>query len=339
MYFKSGEEKKSQYGDAYQVPSEDDRRKLEHQIGSDTDGRRAVGYIRVSKKKADRFDIEKQREIITKYCDEHNLIVCGWYIDSEISGLSKTSPAMNAMLYGGLKSPTVNYIVCARSDRISGDLKMYYYYFMLFDKKGIELVSATEDIVDDGTGLGEEYRIMMLFVAEQERKNIYARTSGGRAQKAKAGGYAGGKTPFGYKPKNGMLVIDPGEAEIVRKIFFLYTHGMSATAITNYLNASGARGRAGTFFSSSTIIGVLKREKFYRGYYRFKDSGWVKGQHEPIFKDDDPIVSDEPGEVTENPDTFLNMSKIEGKYPKVLYKLDNDFAIAALEETMKEGRL
>ena len=62
---------------------------------------------------------------------------------------------------------------------------------MLLEKRGMKLISATEEVVNDDTGLGNVYKALMLFVAEQERNNITKRTSGGRAVKSANGGYSG----------------------------------------------------------------------------------------------------------------------------------------------------
>lgn len=322
-----GTEKKTQRGSLYQIPSTDQCRYIEEQIGTESDGKRAVGYIRVStlgQASSDRFGMDEQRDIITKYCDDHGLQLMGWYIDSGVSGTAESRPAMDSLLYNGLKYPAISYVVCAKSDRMARDIKLYYYYLMLLEKKGIELVSATEELVNDSTGLGEIYKSLMLFVAEQERKNITMRTSGGRNQKARTGGYAGGKTPFGYRAVGGQLEIDPKEADIVRKVFFLYVRGMSANAITSYLNQSGARGRAGTWLATSTIINILKREKLYRGYYQYGSSGWVKGKHEPILTDDDLGTS---------PDDAINS---KNDYPKVMYRIENQMAIEELKKHLQK---
>ena len=62
------------------------------------------------------------------------------------------------------------------------------------------------------------YRALLLFVAEQERKNIALRTSKGRSVKARCGGYSGGRTPYGYKVVNGVLTINPEEEPIVKRV-------------------------------------------------------------------------------------------------------------------------
>ena len=181
-----------------------------------------VAYCRVStdgQTGEGKFGIDAQKEQIMDYCSRNDMQISAWYIDEGVSGVKESRPMLDALLYGDIKNPPVDAVVVAKSDRIARDIKLYYYFMMLFEKKGMQLISATEEVVNDDTGLGNVYRSLMLFVAEQERKNITRRTSGGRAIKAARGGYSGGRPPYGYKPIGGVLTIVDSEAEVVRKIF------------------------------------------------------------------------------------------------------------------------
>ena len=70
----------------------------------------------------------------------------------------------------------------------------------------------------------------------------------GRKAKAKAGGFAGGKAPYGYaRDKAVGLVVVPEEAEVVRQIFAWRRQGLGTKAIAARLNRRvcrpGAAGR------------------------------------------------------------------------------------------------
>lgn len=190
---------------------------------------------------------------------------------------------LDALLYGDIKNPPVDAVVVAKSDRIARDIKLYYYFMMLFEKKGMQLISATEEVVNDDTGLGNVYRSLMLFVAEQERKNITRRTSGGRAIKAARGGYSGGRPPYGYKPIGGVLTIVDSEAEVVRKIFEMKKDGSTYQQIVDCLNGMGKTNRSGSKFSISTVQVILGNENLYKGMYKYgKSEEWTNGVHDPI---------------------------------------------------------
>lgn len=245
-----------------------------------------VGYCRVSTNAQcgdDRFGIDTQKEIIMKYCAANDMQISDWYIEKGESGVKENRPALDELLFGDVKNPPVTAVIVAKSDRIARDIKLYFYYMMLLEKKGMHLVSATEEVVNDETGLGNVYKSLMLFVAQQERENISKRTSGGRRMKAARGGYSGGRPPYGYTPQNGKLIIVPEEAEIVRMVIGAKDSGETYQSICDKLNAAGKTNRSGTKFSISTLQVIIENKPLYQGMYRYgKDSDWIQGQHEPI---------------------------------------------------------
>lgn len=252
--------------------------------------KRVVAYCRVStdaQAGEDRFGIESQKQTIMAYCRSNDAVVTDWYIDEGESGVKESRPALDELLYGDIKNPPIEAVIVAKSDRIARDIKLYFYYLMLLKKKGIDLISATEAVVNDETGLGSVYKALMLFVAEQERMNITKRTLGGRITKAKSGGRACGRSPYGYAAQDGMLVIVPEEAEVIRKIFKARSEGETMRGICEMLNKEGIKTKRGSAFLPSTLQIYFENEPLYRGMTRFgKKSEWVKGQHEPILTDE-----------------------------------------------------
>lgn len=245
-----------------------------------------VGYIRVSTDGQigeDKFGMATQKEHIEAYCNQHDMTVVKWVYDEGESG-AKERPGMDEICYNDdtYSNPPYEAVVVAKSDRVARDINIYYYYKMVLRKKGIELISVAEDFGQFGM-FASMLEAFTICVAEMERNNITYRTSGGREQKAKAGGYAGGKVPYGYNALNGKLVINEEEAMIVRQIFAMNGDGYSYRAIIQVLKDSGCVTRKGKDFAVSTIQSILGNENLYRGMYRYgKNSEWVKGQQEAI---------------------------------------------------------
>ena len=248
-----------------------------------------VAYCRVSTDGQigdDRFGIDSQKSLIMEYCAKHDMQISDWYIDEGESGVKESRPALDDLLFGEIKNPPVKAVIVAKSDRMARDIRLYFYYMMLLEKKGIHLVSATEDVVNDDTGLGNVYKALMLFVAEQERENIKKRTSGGRRIKAARGGYSGGRAPMGYKVVDGGLVINEDEAPVVRFIFDRKRAGCTMLSTVTALNEAGYKTRNGKDFVISTVQSIWNNEKTYMGYYKYGNGDWVKGLHEPILKEE-----------------------------------------------------
>lgn len=246
-----------------------------------------VGYIRVStmaQAGEDRFGIDEQRAMIKQYADEHGIQIMTYYIDRGESGVKDNRPAMNELLFSGLGNPPIECVLVAKSDRVARDMKLYYYYLMLMEKKGMELISVSEQMVDDGSGLGGIYKALMLFVAEQERRNITMRTSGGRRQKARRGGFAGGQPPYGYGVVDGGLVMITHEAKIIKKIYELSAKGLTPYKIAKLLNGAGISTRKLRMWSGGTVQGILNKRVFYEGTYKY---GGIecRGDYEPLIVD------------------------------------------------------
>ena len=244
-----------------------------------------VAYVRVStdgQAGEDKFGIDSQKEIIMAYCQRNNMQISEWYIDKGQSGVKENRPKLDELLYGEVRNPPVEAVVVAKSDRVARDIKLYYYFLMLFQKKGMSLISATEEVVNDDTGLGNVYKALMLFVAEQERMNITKRTSGGRLVKAAKGGYSGGRPPYGYRAENGRLVIDPTESAIIKLIFGLRDDEKTYKEIAEELNSLGYHNKVGKQWYASSVKFVLDNKKVYQGFYKYGNGEWVEGEHEPI---------------------------------------------------------
>ena len=58
--------------------------------------------------------------------------------------------------------------------------------------------------------------------------------------------------------------------------------GETLAAIAEEMNRRGLLTHRGRQFRTSTIQTILANRKTYEGFYKYGDSDWVKGQHEPI---------------------------------------------------------
>ena len=245
---------------------------------------KAIGYIRVSTEEQsadDKFGIEVQRAAIVSYAANHGYELVEVLVDV-ISGVKDNRPELDRLLYNPESLPEHEAVIVFKNDRMARDTKLYFYYFYTLEKRSVKLLS-TEEHFAEGDEFANIYRSLLMFVAEQERRNIALRTGNGRLIKAKAGGYSGGRVPYGYRVENGNLVIEEHEAEIVRNVFRLRDEeGLTLADICEWLYVRKYLTRKGKRFQSSGIKSILDNRHFYQGYYRYGDMDWVKGVHEPI---------------------------------------------------------
>lgn len=248
--------------------------------------KRAVAYCRVStagQVGEDKFGIEAQRDMIKDYCRANDIEVVNWYIDEGISGAEKRRPSLDRLLEGEATNPPIQYVIVAKTDRLARDINLYYAFKSRLAEMDLEIISVKEDWSAQDKLTAMILENFMAVVAEIEKENIRVRMSGGRRQKAKRGGYSGGRAPMGYKVVDGELVINEDEAPAVRFLFERKHSGCSMLSTVNALNEAGYCTRGGKPFVISTVQSIWNNEPTYRGMYRYgKDGEWVQGQHEPI---------------------------------------------------------
>lgn len=257
----------------------------------------AVGYIRVSTEEQaadDRYGIDAQKKEILSYADSHGYTIAKWYVD-HISGTSDDRPEWNKILNGDdVTNPPYEAVIAFKSDRIARDMKLYFYYLYVLEKRDIKMVSTQEEFEGE-SAFANVYRALLMFVAEQERKNIALRTGSGRKIKAAAGGFSGGRCPYGYTSSNGKLVIVPAEAKAVRLIFaFRRTNPdtgkpyKTVQEISDFLYDNGFRNRKGGRYLTSTICNIMAHSELYHGKYKYGKgiTEYVDGQQEAILTDD-----------------------------------------------------
>lgn len=244
--------------------------------------KKAVGYIRVStENQSDKFGSDAQKQAIMKYAKENGFAIVEWFCDV-VSGVKEKRENFDKILFStDIANPPFEAVIVFKSDRVARDTKLYFYYLFLLQKKGVDLISVEEDF-----GIENEFsdvmRSLMLFVAEQERRNIALRTSSGRKIKALAGGFSGGRPPYGYKVFNHQLVPDEYESNIVKTIFKLYDENVPQLKIAEMLKSEGVVGRNGKPITQAHIHYFLKNKMFYQGYIRYGTEEWTKGVHDAI---------------------------------------------------------
>lgn len=246
--------------------------------------KKAIGYIRVSTEEQsadDKYGIEVQKQAILSYGETNGYEIVAWLTDT-ISGAKDNRPELDKILYQSDELPFHEAVIVFKNDRIARDTKLYFYYFYTLEKRNVKLLS-TEEHFSEGDDFANIYRSLLMFVAEQERKNIALRTGRGRNLKARCGGYSGGNKPYGYYCVDGMLVLNPAERPIVETIFREHDENeTSLLDICDILYEKGYRTRKGKRFQASTIRGILSNRQFYEGKYKYGDMGWVQGVHTPL---------------------------------------------------------
>ena len=168
--------------------------------------------------------LDAQREACESYIasQKHE----GWfqlpdnYDDGGFTGGNMDRPALKRLM-DDIKSGLIDTVVVYKVDRLSRSLADFAKLIDLFDEHKVSFVSVTQQF-NTTTSMGRLTLNILLSFAQFEREVIGERIRDKLAASKRKGMWMGGVTPMGYVVKNRELVIDPDEAEGIRKIFDLF---------------------------------------------------------------------------------------------------------------------
>jgi site-specific DNA recombinase len=246
---------------------------------------KAAGYLRVSGEGQigeDKYGLAAQREAVETYAKAQGYEVAEWYVDEAISGATLDRPELTRLLNdaGGKFA----FVIVAKMDRIARDLMAQLWIEKELLRGDVELISVAEPFrgQDPANVL---FRQIIGAFAQFERARIAERMAGGRKQKARGGGYAGGGAPIGYTAEKGakVLSLDAEKAETVRRLFELREEcpGASLEALAGMMNAEGLTTAQGAIWRKAQVKRVLDRREFYAGAYSYAGIQ-AEGKHEAI---------------------------------------------------------
>ena len=159
--------------------------------------------------------------------------------DGGFSGGNMDRPAL-ARLMTMIREGHIDIIVIYKIDRLTRSLNDFAMLAETFDKHGVSFVSVTQQF-NTTTSMGRLMLNVLLSFAQFEREITGERIRDKIAASKKKGMWMGGPTPMGYDVKDRQLVINPGNAEIIRSIFQLYLDEGTVPALLDRLTAEGVQ--------------------------------------------------------------------------------------------------
>lgn len=240
-------------------------------------------YARVSTMKQAEKDLSIPDQIrqIKEWCEREGHSIGAEYIEEGASATDDRRPVFQRMVNEACsETRAFDCIVIHSLSRFFRELYGFIFYEKKLNKAGVKIISITQQTGDDPAG--EMLRKVISLFDEYQSKENSKHTLRAMIENARQGYFNGSSPPFGYKTeeveKKGRkgskkrLVVEPGEAEIVKKIFNLYLKGEKSRSlgmygVAYYLNQHGItfRGRA---WNSGHIIKILS-DALYKGEYYF----------------------------------------------------------------------
>src|SRR5438309_815587 len=142
------------------------------------------------------------------------------YDDGGFSGGNLERPALQQLL-ADIRAGRIDIVVVYKVDRLTRSLADFARLVELFDAEAVSFVSVTQQF-NTTSSMGRLTLNVLLSFAQFEREVTGERIRDKIAASKKKGMWMGGNVPLGYDADERALVINPAEAETVRRIFALY---------------------------------------------------------------------------------------------------------------------
>ena len=221
---------------------------------------RAAIYARYSTDLQSEASIEDQLRLCHRLASQNGWSVIQTFSDAGISGSSLLRPGYQQLL-ADARLRRFDVVIAEGIDRISRDQEHIAAFYKQISFNGISIVTVAEgEISDLHIGLkGTMSSLFLKDLAQKTRRGLEGRVRKGKSAGGLTYGYSilRGLRPDGT-PVTGERGINEPEADVVRRIFRDYSHGLSPRAIAAALNAEGISGPRGAW-GSSTIYGNHER--------------------------------------------------------------------------------
>lgn len=243
-----------------------------------------IAYCRTSTdNQKEEKTIELQVESIKKFAEKTGIEITEWFKDDGVSGGLEERPALIKMLKF-LETEEVKGVVIYKLDRLARDLYIQEGLIREFSKLGKEIISTLEPDLAGNDPFRKAFRQMLGVFAEFEKAMITLRMKNGRNSAVAKGMWHGGQV-YGYDHgKNGELIINQLEADIVKRIYHMKRYEkMKASKIAKILNQEKIPTKRKTTRWHSLTVRKILANPIYRGQIRYQNQIY-DGKHEPIIK-------------------------------------------------------
>ena len=210
------------------------------------------------------------------------------YDDGGFSGGNMERPALKRLM-ADIEVGKVDIVVVYKIDRLSRSLADFARMVDVFDRHKVSFSAVTQQI-NSATSMGRLMLNVLLSFAQFEREVTGERIRDKIAASKRKGLWMGGVPTLGYDVENRLLVINPNEAAVVRRIFEEMLTVGSPTQIASNLTAEGITTKAWTTQEGQVRTGTqidkkylhkLLRNRIFLGEISHKGK-WFPGVHAAI---------------------------------------------------------
>lgn len=247
----------------------------------------AAAYIRVSSERQDEYSPDSQIRLIREYAEKNGYELPDSLIFFD-DGISAKSVArrieFNRMIaLAKEKSPPFSVILVWKFSRFARNQEESIVYKNLLRKKGIQVISISEPIID--SPFGDLIERIIEWMDEYYLINLSTEVKRGMEERISRGEPLC-PPAFGYDIQDGRYIINPEEAAHVVRFFTAFSQGVTLRQIALDCRAESLLTHRGNPFEIRTIRYILSNPVYIGKLRRFsvadKASTLVDGIHEPI---------------------------------------------------------
>jgi len=223
-----------------------------------------VLYTRYSSDAQREESIEGQIRECTEFAKRNGITILHCYTDRALSAKTDNRPEFQRMIKDSAKR-LFDVVIVWKLDRFARNRYDSAHYKAILRKNGAKVVSATEPISEDSTGI--LFESLLEGYAEFYSAELAEKVKRGHTENALKAKYNGGGMPLGYVKGEGQTYeLDPKMAPLVMECFTRYSEGKTIRSIVDWLNGSGVKGKRGSPISINNVTSMLKNRRYIGEY-------------------------------------------------------------------------
>ena len=230
-------------------------------------GQTAAVYLRKSRMEEglDTDEVLRRHRIGLEECAQHHgLDIVEWYPEV-VSGESLYARPQMLRMLEAVEAGRYDAILCMDLDRLSrGRMKDQGIILDAFKDSGT-LIVTPDKVYDLSDEIDDELAEFKTFMSRREYKIINKRLRRGIRRSIQEGCYLA-NAPYGYRKasvdRRPTLEIYEPEARFVRLMFELYAGGLGCVAVSERVNAMGAKPHRSAAFTRNSIAKILRNPTY-----------------------------------------------------------------------------
>lgn len=226
---------------------------------------RVVAYYRVSTAhQEEKGTIRTQDDVAERYCAASGHALLDKYVDDGVSGsIPIRERPDGARLWADALAHKFDLILIFDLSRLARATIEILTAMEFFKSHDIGVRSLTQDYIDTSTSHGLYFLTGLAASDQFMRDKIREQSRYGLERIVRAGEWAGGKPPFGYRIVDKHVAIDPVQSEIVRDIFKWYLSGdIRVRGIAKRLNALDVKHSISERWWDTTVSKLLRNRAY-----------------------------------------------------------------------------